>query len=107
EDLLALSATGGGVGRLAAVAPDVRVLDQLEDVTYLQPAAQVEPRGSTMEVRTSFEVRYRDRAGRRGELRGTAVWQGARRDAVPRIVGLARALAPGSALPDGLVIVKP
>jgi type II secretory pathway predicted ATPase ExeA len=107
EDLLALEATGGGVGRLAAVAPDVRVLDQLEDVTYLQPAAQVEPRGAAMEVRTSFEVRYRDRTGRTGELRGTAVWQVARRDGAPRIVGVARALAPGSVLPDGVVVTEP
>ena len=60
-----------------------------------------------MEVRTSFEIRYRNRAGRTGKLRGTAVWQVARRDGAPRIVGLARALAPGSVLPDELALAKP
>ena len=85
----------------------MRTLDRLEDVAYLQPAAQVEPRGAAMEVRTSFEIRYRDRAGRTGEVRGTAVWQVARRDGAPRIVGLTRALAPGSVLPGELPVAKP
>ena len=107
EDLLALETTAGGGVRLAAVAPDVRALGRLEDVAYLQPAAQVEPRGGAMEVRTSFEIRYRDRAGRTGEVRGTAVWQVARRDGAPRIVGLTRALAPGSVLPGELPVAKP
>ena len=107
EGLLALDATQGGTARLAAIAPDVRALDRLEDVAYLQPAAQVEPRGGAMEVRTSFEIRYRDRAGRTGEVRGTAVWQVARRDGAPRIVGLTRALAPGSVLPGELPVAKP
>ena len=107
EDLLALETTAAGGVRLAAVAPDVRALDRLEDVAYLQPAAQVEPRGAAMEVRTSFEIRYRDRAGRTGEVRGTAVWQVARRDGAPRIVGLTRALAPGSVLPGELPVAKP
>jgi len=107
EDLLALETTAAGGVRLAAVAPDVRALDRLEDVAYLQPAAQVEPRGAAMEVRTSFEIRYRDRAGRTGEVRGTAVWQVARRDGAPRIVGLKRALAPGSVLPGELPVAKP
>src|SRR5206468_3783549 len=62
EGLLALDATQGGTARLAAIAPDVRALDRLEDVAYLQPAAQVEARGPAMEVRTSFEIRYRDPA---------------------------------------------
>ena len=107
EGLLALDATQGGTGRLAAIAPDVRALDRLEDVAYLQPAAQVEARGPAMEVRTSFEIRYRDRAGHTGALRGTAVWQVARRDGTPRIVGLSRALAPGSVLPHELAVAKP
>src|SRR5207245_9558488 len=107
EDLLALATTASGGVRLAAVAPDVRALDRLEDVAYLQPAAQVEPRDGAMEVRTSFEIRYRDRAGRTGEVSGTAVWQVARRDGAPRIVGLKRALAPGSVLPGELPVAKP
>ena len=107
EGLLALDATQGGTARLAAIAPDVRALDRLEDVAYLQPAAQVEARGPAMEVRTSFEIRYRDRAGRTGALRGTAVWRVARREGAPRIVGLSRALAPGSVLPGELAVAKP
>ena len=100
EGLLAFDATEGGAARLAAVAPDVPALAQLAEVAYLQPAAQVEPHGTAMEVRAPFVIRYRDLTGRTGVARGTAVWQVARRDGAPRIVGLARALAPGPTLPD-------
>ena len=96
ERLLAVDAAA----RLAAVAPDVRALDRLAEVAYVQPAAEVEPRGPAVEVRAPFVIRYRDLEGHTGELRGTAVWQVARRDGAARIVGLARELAPGSALPD-------
>ena len=106
EELVDFEPTAGGV-RFGAVAPDVRVLDRLEDVAYLQPAAQVEARGDAMEVRTSFEIRYRDRAGGTGDARGTAVWEVARRDGTPRIVGLTRALAPGSVLPGAPPVAKP
>jgi hypothetical protein len=60
-----------------------------------------------MEVRTSFEIRYRDREGHTGEARGTAVWEVARRDGASRIVGLRRALAPGSVLPGAVPVAKP
>ena len=77
------------------------------EVAYVQPAAQVEPHGAVMEVRAPFVIRYRDLAGRTGVARGTAVWQVARRDGAPRIVGLTRALAPGSVLPGELPVAKP
>src|SRR5207247_1772034 len=96
ERLLAVDAAA----RLAAVAPDVRAPARPAAVASLRAGAGGGPRGAAVEVRAPFVLRYRGRAGHTGELRGTAVWQVARRDEAARIVGLARELAPGSALPD-------
>jgi type II secretory pathway predicted ATPase ExeA len=91
----------GRRGSLDIVAAHARVLERLAEVTYLQPDARLQPRGSVMEVRAPFVIRYRDRQGRPGETRGTAVWQVALRDGEPRIVALRQVVEGGSPLLRG------
>jgi type II secretory pathway predicted ATPase ExeA len=90
------AAEAGHVGSFDVAAAKAVHLD---DVVYEQPSARLEPRGEAMEVRAPFVIRYRERAGHRGELRGTSVWQIARREGALRVVALRREMAPGSMLP--------
>jgi ketosteroid isomerase-like protein len=91
----------GRRGSSAIIAAHAQVLERLQEVTYSQPDAQLQPRGSVMEVRAPFVIRYLDRDGRPGEARGTAFWQVALHDGEPRIVALRRDLVSGSELPHG------
>jgi type II secretory pathway predicted ATPase ExeA len=90
----------GRRGRPEVIAAYAAQLEGLEEVVYVQPDARVEPRGDAMEVRAPFVIRFRDRGGQSGELRGRAVWQIARREGRPVIVTLRREIDPDPAPPS-------
>jgi type II secretory pathway predicted ATPase ExeA len=91
----------GHVGGARVAQAHARLLAGLEDVAYLQPDARLRPRADGVEVDAPFVIRYRDRDGHAGELRGTEVWHIARRHGVARIVRLVRTVdADARARPD-------
>ncbi|HEV7731306.1 MAG TPA: AAA family ATPase [Candidatus Binatia bacterium] len=56
------------------------------DLAWMQPRADVEPRGERVAVRAPFVITYRNEHGRAVELRGSAAWEIARVDGTAMIV---------------------
>ncbi len=56
------------------------------DLAWMQPRADVEPRGERVAVRAPFVITYRNANGRAVELRGSAAWEIARVDGTAMIV---------------------
>ena len=79
--LFATDATENGAGNLDGIADAYRAaFAQIEEVSYELPQVDVRMQADRTFVRGPFVITYSQVAGGRGEMRGTAAWEIARRD---------------------------